>query len=141
MELRFTIQGRLAGSNEIKYADRSHWSKGAKLRKADLERCTWSIGMQNIIQHARFTNAVGVNFAWIEPNGKRDLDNIMGGQKAILDALVLCAIIPNDTRKWVKSLTHTFPDPDAKNPRIEIVIDEIACAGESVEPFRGLSNI
>lgn len=118
----FTIPGRLAGSNEIKYADRSHWSKGAKLRKQDLENCRWHILGANIGTKISFKEPVSVSFVWVEPNAKRDLDNITGGQKAILDALVNCRVLKGDTRKFVSSLIHIFPDPDADNPRIEVTV-------------------
>jgi Holliday junction resolvase RusA-like endonuclease len=124
-KIRFTILGRLAGSNEIKYADRSHWSKGAKLRKADLDTCLWSLRMANLGQNDRFMGAVSVSFTWFEPNAKRDPDNIIGGQKAALDSLVTAGILFNDTRRWIRGLSHIFPDPDPKNPRIEVEVTEL----------------
>lgn len=123
--LQFSIRGRLAGANEIKYADRSHWSKGAKLRKDDLEACMWSIKSAMGFWEGPWNAPVSVSFIWIEPNARRDPDNIMGGQKAILDALVRLGVIPNDTRAWVKTLTHYFPDPDKKDPRVEVTVEEI----------------
>lgn len=136
--MRFIIEGRLAGSNEIKYADRSHWSIGAKLRKEELARCKWAVMAAKHTQKACFTNAVGVSFAWIEPNGRRDLDNIISGQKAILDALVTCGVLANDGRKWVKRLIHEFPKPDKKNPRVIVTVEEIKEAEERDEKDRHL---
>lgn len=92
------------------------------MRKADKEKCKWEIGVQNIHMKAHFKHPVELAFAWIEPNAKRDLDNITGGQKVVIDALVLCGVIPNDTRQWVKGISHRFPDPDPKNPRVEVTV-------------------
>lgn len=122
MKFIFSIPGRLVGANEVKSADRSHWSRGARLRKEQLQICQYAILSANP-QHIRFLGAVGITFMWFEPNAKRDIDNVSGGgQKVILDALVLCGVIPNDTRQFVKSIYHAFPDPDKSNPRIEVEV-------------------
>jgi Holliday junction resolvase RusA-like endonuclease len=63
-------------------------------------------------------------FRWIEKDLRRDPDNICAGAKFVMDALVELGRIPGDTRRWVKGISHEFPDPDAKNPRIEITITE-----------------
>lgn len=125
MRFSFIIKGRLAGANEIKSADRSHWSIGAKLKKDTVDVCRWHIMFARKGLDGPLLHPAVVSFAWIEPNGKRDLDNISSGQKAILDALVLCGVLRNDTRRWVRKLVHDFPDPDPVNPRIEVVVEEI----------------
>lgn len=123
--MTFTIPGRLNGTNEIIKAAAWNRFAGGAMRKKDKMRCAEEIQAQNLILNARHTNAVRVSFAWIEPNGKRDIDNVTGGQKVILDALVMCGVIPNDTREWVKEISHTFPPPDKKNPRIEVTVTEL----------------
>ena len=124
MIITFTIKGRLCGTNEIiQAAARNRFWGGAK-RKADKFKCIAQITEQNLVLKSRFTKPVTVSFAWIEPNAKRDIDNVSGGQKVILDALVLCGVIPNDTRQWVKGLSHTFPEPDKNNPRIIVSVAE-----------------
>lgn len=87
--------------------------------------CAWHIRAQKRSGVPNFASAVKVSFAWIEPNAKRDLDNITGGQKVILDALVMEGILQNDTRQWIKGISHSFPDPDKLNPRIEVQIEEV----------------
>lgn len=37
-------------------------------------------------------------FQWVEPNGRRDPDNIVFAKKFILDGLVEAGILPNDTQ-------------------------------------------
>lgn len=119
IEFNFIISGQLTGANEMTRANRSHWTKGAKLRKKDLEWCISAIYSAKMVQKPAFSSAVAVKFFWYEPNAKRDPDNIISGQKAILDALVRCKIIPNDTQRYVKRLVH-FIDIDERNPRIEV---------------------
>ena len=123
--IQFTIKGRLAGANEIKSANRAHWSVGAKIVKNDKELVLWTLKAAGLYQKGTFTNAAGVSFTWIEPNGKRDVDNISAGQKVILDALVASGWLVNDTRRWVKEIRHFFPDPDPRNPRIMVVVEEL----------------
>ena len=121
----FTIPGRLSGANEIKSANRSHWSVGAKLVKEDKERCMWAIGRHGLDGTPRFKVPVTIAFVWIEPNAKRDIDNVTAGQKVILDALVLCGVIKNDTRQWIKGISHEFQEPNKIDPRIEVTVAEV----------------
>lgn len=96
----FKILGRLNGTNEIIKAAAYNRFAGGAMRRKDKAFCIaaiQAIGPYNI----HFMNAVRVSFAWIEPNSRRDLDNITGGQKVILDAMVACEIIQNDTRQWI----------------------------------------
>jgi Holliday junction resolvase RusA-like endonuclease len=120
----FIIPGRLSSQNEvIRNAAYNRYGGGAQ-RKKEKNRCYWSILEQ--MNGKRFTSPVTISFTWIEPNSKRDLDNISGGgQKVLIDSLVMAKVIPNDTRQWVKGISHSFPPPDKANPRIEITVEEI----------------
>jgi Holliday junction resolvase RusA-like endonuclease len=124
--IQFVISGRLSGTNDIiRLAAYNRYLGGAQ-RKREKDQCYAAIMAQNQSVRARFTKPVRVSMAWIEPNGRRDLDNISGGQKVILDALVMARVLPNDTREWLKGISHTFPPPDKSNPRIEVTVEEIA---------------
>jgi hypothetical protein len=120
MNANFTIDGRLPGLNEIIGAINIHRYKGATLKKKETARCMWAI----IAGHVpTFTDPVRIGFRWIEPNMMRDPDNISAGAKYVLDALVQLKRIPNDTRRWVKSITHDFAEPDGVSPRVEVTIN------------------
>jgi hypothetical protein len=120
--MKFVIPGRLSGTNEIiKNAAWNRYSGGAQ-RKKEKEKCYWAI-LEQFRGADAFCVPVTLAFSWIEPNAKRDLDNITGGQKVMIDALVMAGIIPNDTREWIKGISHTFPAPDKKNPRIEMTVE------------------
>lgn len=49
-----------------------------------------------------------IHFTWIEKTQKRDADNLTFGKKFILDAMVKCGVLPDDSRKWVKGFTDTI---------------------------------
>ena len=55
---------------------------------------------------------------------KRDKDNIIAGQKFVLDGLVAAGIIENDGWKQVGNIFHYF-EVDSENPRVEILIEEV----------------
>jgi len=70
---------------------------------------------------------------WHEPDRRRDPDNIMGGQKFILDGLVMAGVIPDDSQKHIQGIVHRF-GIDRKNPRIEVEIVEV---GKDLGKFPG----
>jgi Holliday junction resolvase RusA-like endonuclease len=64
-----------------------------------------------------------IAFLWQELHDRRDDDNIMFGQKFVLDALRDTKIIPDDRRKFVLSNTHRIiVQPD--NPGVRVTIEE-----------------
>jgi len=126
MEATFKIDGRLIGLNDIIGRANHNRYAGAALKKTELRRVTMWIMAGNV---PTFTTPVEISFRWIEKDNRRDIDNIAaGGTKVILDALVELHRLPNDGRKWVKRIEHCFPDPDAKNPRVEVKIKSISAA-------------
>lgn len=69
---------------------------------------------------------------WFEPDRRRDPDNIMAGQKFILDGLVAAKVIPNDNQKYIVSIIHRFR-VDKQNPRVEVEIIDAT----KIENFEG----
>lgn len=124
MIFSFIIPGRLSGANEIKSANRSHWSAGAKLVKDEKELCGLLI-TKYLTLDVGFKTPVRIVFSWTEPNRKRDPDNIMAGQKVILDSLVIAGVIPNDTQEWIKEIQHHFMIPDKIKPQIKIDVESL----------------
>jgi hypothetical protein len=58
---------------------------------------------------------------WVEPNMKRDPDNICAGLKFVLDTLVYKKILPGDGWAHVLGIAHTFRiDKDA--PHVAITL-------------------
>lgn len=115
--MKYTIEGRLAGLNEMTHKNR--FAYGAK-KKAETKRCAWA----TIGKVQKIKTPICLSVWWYEPNAKRDIDNVAAGVKFILDGLVEAGKLENDTRYWVRGITHYFPEIDPKNPRVEIEIRE-----------------
>lgn len=121
MNVKFTIQGRLCGMNDFIGAMNANRWKGADLKRKETRRCALAVAGLPPIR-----KPVEISFSWFEPNARRDIDNVAaGGTKVILDGLVSAGILPNDGRKWVVGINHRFPEVDAQNPRVEVLITEV----------------
>src|SRR4051812_47390943 len=103
--MKFTIEGRLPGLNEIIAATNSHRFAGASQKKKETRRCAMEVIRQT---SGRISNPVRVAITWVDPDARRDPDNVIAGQKFIFDGLVECGRLPGDSRKWIKEITHSF---------------------------------
>jgi len=126
-EVKFEIPGRLPGLNEIVAAAKSHFGAYAKMKHEHTTAIAW------IAKKLPTYKRVALVITWYEPDRRRDPDNIMAGQKFILDGLVMAGVIPDDSQKHIQGIVHRF-DTDKKNPRVEVEIIE---AGKSLGKFPG----
>lgn len=122
MKNTLTIKGQLPNLNDYTTACRTHRQVGAKMKKKAEDIISAYIMQQ--LKGVEYKNAVKLSFRWYEPNKKRDLDNICFAKKFILDALVSNGVIIADGWRGVIGFTDEFY-VDAKNPRIEVDIEEI----------------
>ena len=113
------INGRLPGCNEYTAACRGNRYAGAKMKKDAQDLIRWQI-----YKLPPLTKPVKISFKWVEPNARRDYDNIRYGAKFILDALQEAGKLPNDNRKYVCGFEDEFA-VDKNDPRIELTIKEI----------------
>lgn len=121
----FTVKGRLPSLNDYINACRSHWSKGAKLKKETEELIFWAIKEAQGKKKCRpVTKPVMITFFWYEHGSKRDLDNIFSAKKFILDAMQTAGIIENDDRKHVVYLGDICIQAAAGSERVKVVIRE-----------------
>ena len=74
---------------------------------------------------------VDITITWYEPNLRRDPDNIMAGQKFILDGLVAGGVIKDDSQRYINSISHQF-EVDRENPRVEINVEEAEWKNEYI---------
>lgn len=116
--MKFEIPGRLPGLNEI--IDAAKQGKGryqpyALMKEKYTEMITW------LAKKLPTYERVALIITWHEPDRRRDPDNIMTGQKFILDGLVQAGTIPNDGQRHIQGILHRF-DVDRKNPRVEVEI-------------------
>jgi Holliday junction resolvase RusA-like endonuclease len=112
MTQTFTIPGQLPSFNQMSQSSRYDKSgKEATIAIAFLaEQCLNPL-----------TGPADLQFHWVCKNRRRDKDNIVGGRKYILDALVMAKILPNDGWDWVGDFHDTF-SVDRKNPRVIVTI-------------------
>ena len=89
--------------NDYIEACRSNAQKGGKFKKEVEEVIGWFIkqALTSKSLH-KPSGAVMVRFEWHEKTKRRDYDNIASAKKFILDALVKCGVLVDDSRKYVK---------------------------------------
>lgn len=85
------------------YYKNKHWNKGNDMKQRvqrDIEPYLKELG--------NFTKPVVVEFTWIEPDRRRDLDGVCFAKKFILDAMVNIGVITDDSQKYVKNFKDFF---------------------------------
>lgn len=120
MTQRFAIPGRLMGLNEYTRQCRANKYAGNKAKRDDQMRIACAINA------ARLKPAKGpvyIRYLWVEPDRRRDRDNIAFAQKFVQDALAARGIIRGDGWDGVAGFAHEFA-VDKSNPRIEVEIIE-----------------
>jgi Holliday junction resolvase RusA-like endonuclease len=119
--MKFDIPGRLPGLNEIIDAAKKG-KRGYQPYAIMKEQYTSKIAL--IAKMLPQFQRVNITITWYEPNIKRDPDNIMAGQKFILDSLVKAGVIHDDSQKYINSIIHKF-EVDRQNPKVEVEVEEI----------------
>ncbi len=123
MEYKLIMPGRLPGLNDYIAAERANRHKGAKM-KADSGNIV-AAAIRQCLRGVRIEKPVFMEYLWIEPNRRRDKDNISSfGRKVIQDSLVDAGILKDDGWKHVVGFSDRF-EVDKENPRIEVLIKEI----------------
>ena len=123
MVYKLVIPGKLSNLNDyINALDRNRY-KGGQLKRDNETKVICEILSQ--FGRLRITKPVRMSYTWIEPNKRRDLDNISSfGRKVIQDAFVKAGTLKNDGWNNIKGFSDRF-EVDRKNPRIEVEIIEI----------------
>lgn len=62
-----------------------------------------------------------VEFAWFEPNRRRDLDNVAFAKKFVLDGLVKAGVLRDDSPRYVLGLADEF-GYDRDDPRVVVTL-------------------
>ncbi len=123
----FTIKGRLPSANELVRWDRIVGRRGRGRFFGSIKRRQAILHVYGFIMEARlkhYQNPVDISIRWVEPNARRDYDNIASGVKFILDALVKSYTICGDSRKWIpRPVRHDYA-VDKVDPRIEVTIND-----------------
>lgn len=120
--MKFTIWGQLPGLNEMIAANRRDRHAGAKLKKES--QFLVEMAARRQLKHWKPSGPVFIRYIWVEPNKRRDKDNIAaGGRKIIQDALVTAKYLRNDGWNDITGFSDEFR-VDKTEPRIEVEIIE-----------------
>lgn len=121
---RVIIKGRLTGLNDYVNAERTNKFKAAKMKTEAEDIVTLALirAAEQGTLHSH-KNQCELWITWVEPNHRRDLDNVSFATKFIQDAMVRAEVFPDDGSKYIQLLHHTIAF-DSNDPRIEITIRE-----------------
>lgn len=122
MEHKLIIPGTLPGLNEYISAERTNKHKAAALKRQTERPISRMAATQ--LKGLRLSRPVIMRYLWVEPNRRRDKDNIAFAKKFVQDALVSSGILQDDGWRQIEHFTDDF-QVDAKNPRVEVVIAEL----------------
>ena len=75
-------------------------------------------------QDLKPVSLASLHFEWIEPNVRRDKDNIVAARKFILDAMVQYGVLKSDGWKGVEGFSDSFR-VDADRPGVKVTITEL----------------
>ena len=114
-QAKLTIWHRLDGLNEYTRANRANAHIGASMKRTNENLIIPYI--RRDLKDAHF-NKVDIGITWYEPTKRRDPDNIFFAIKFILDALVKCNVIPDDSQKHIGEITNRVAEEHPKSPRI-----------------------
>ena len=113
------IPGPLPGRNEQEAAARTHYHTAAQLK--DL----WTSHVARIFAGSgQRYNRVKVHFRFLEPNRRRDPDNIIAAMKYILDGIVAADIIKKDGWTQIAGLTFEWEVVE-RDPGVIVTVTEV----------------
>lgn len=119
-QYRLVIHGRLPNLNEYINAERTNRYIAANMKKKTEERIAAEILTQ--LNGLHITEMVNMVYTWVEPNKKRDKDNIAFAKKFIQDALVKSGVLNNDGWREIDGFSDLFKvDPDNVGVKVDIV--------------------
>lgn len=113
------LQGRLPGLNDYIRANRSSPVVGNSMK-----RHYTRLVAQAAAGLVPVRGKCDIRFTWVEPNMRRDKDNIRFAAKFILDGLKEAGVIKDDGWKSIESLSDTF-FVNKTYPRIIVEIEEV----------------
>jgi Holliday junction resolvase RusA-like endonuclease len=115
---KIVIPGELPDMNTIVEYSKQHWAKYSEMKREHTEKVAWIAKTE-----LEPMQKVDLYFIWYCRNRRKDKDNIIVGQKYIIDGLVEAGILANDGWKQIGNIAHEF-EVDKDNPRVEVEISE-----------------
>ena len=95
-----------------------HWACYSKTKREHTDN------VANIIGKCPTYQRVFINFQWIEPNKRRDPDNIASARKFVLDGMVKAGLIPDDSWNYIDGWTDTF-FVDKSRPGVIVEVSDV----------------
>lgn len=123
MEIKFVIPGRLPGLNDYVRACRSGYHAGNTMKQAAEKKILGAM-LEARVPRLRAKERVFLRLTWVEPNTRRDMDNVAFAKKFVLDAIKKYGLIADDGQKYIAGFSDSFC-VDKNNPRIEVEILEV----------------
>lgn len=117
---RFEIPGKLPGMNEYQNECRRNARAGGRMKRNATDLVAWCAKSSGI---KPMKPPVSVTVTWVEPNMRRDKDNIRTGMKFVLDGLQEAGVIANDNWKWIADLDDAYL-VNKDNPRVIVELKE-----------------
>ena len=120
MEAGLIIPGRFPSLNDYIAAERKNRHIAAKMKRDETKRVADVAANSDM---PTFQKPVHVYFSWVEPNKRRDIDNIAFAHKFILDGLVDAGVLKGDSQKYVTGFVDLFR-VDKDNPHVSVLITD-----------------
>ena len=115
---KIVIKGPLPSLNEYTDDNRTHFHKGAKVKKNATRICQVYI-QQAINKGLKLPRLpMDIKFTWYVKNRRKDKDNIAFAKKFVLDGMIASKLIENDGWAQIGEFRDAF-DVD-ENERVEI---------------------
>lgn len=123
MRQTFEIPGRLMGLNEWnRICNGPYGSRQSSRVKREIEEdIIWRIKAAHL---KPVSGKALLRVTWVEPNMKRDVDNIRFAVKFILDALKKAGVIKDDSQRYIDGIADTYR-LNRQNPRVVVEIEEV----------------
>lgn len=123
MVRKIVVTGRLQSLNEYIDAERSNRFRAAKMKRDAQQKVM--ICIRKCLGMWTASEPVVMHYTWVEPNRRRDLDNICAfARKVIQDALVASGVLSGDGWAQIAGFDDRFLI-DARCPRVEVEIEEV----------------
>lgn len=114
--MKYVIKGAWVCLNEYINAERSNRFKAASVKRLEVERIAWQIGMSQV------TGTLNLRLQAYVTDRRKDTDNLYTFfLKAFLDALVAKGIIENDGQKQIGRIV--LEPPLLGDERMEVEIE------------------
>lgn len=118
--IKLVIKGRLPGLNDLINAERTNKYSAAKLKRDAEDLVLYSAKSSRL---RKIQTPVVMHYTWIEPNRKRDKDNISSfGRKVIQDALVKGKYLSGDGWNYIEGFSDSF---EVGEPQIIVEFEEV----------------